>query len=115
MGKDGLLGAFEELVLLAVARGDGRVYGMEVRREIEARTSRDVAIGAVYATLDRLESKGLLSSELGEGDEARGGRARRFFRLLPSGVEALAHARRVRDPMWEGVDLESLPTARGAS
>ena len=82
MGKDGLLGSFEELVLLAVARGGEDAYGMTVRREIEERTGRDVAIGAVYATLDRLEAKGLLASEFRDGDASRRGRARRFFELL---------------------------------
>ncbi len=77
MGRDGLLGSFEELVLLAVARGGEDAYGMTVRREIEERTGRDVTIGAVYATLDRLEKKGLVGSELRDGDASRRGRARR--------------------------------------
>lgn len=108
MGRDGLLGAFEELVLLAVARGDGEAYGMTVRREIAERTGRDVTIGAVYATLDRLEAKGWLASSHGDGGADRSGRARRFFRLRSDGVAALATARQVRDPMWEGVDLGRL-------
>ena len=74
MGRDGLLGAFEEQVLLAVARGRGDAYGMTVRREIEDKTGRDITIGAVYATLDRLESKGLLRSHLGDAAEGRRGK-----------------------------------------
>ena len=62
MGSESLLGAFEVMVLLAVARGGGDAYGMTVRREIEERTGRDITIGAVYATLERLEKKGLLGS-----------------------------------------------------
>ena len=108
MGRDALLGAFEELVLLAVARSDGEAYGMTVRREIVERTGRDVTIGAVYATLDRLENKGWLASHHRAGDDDRSGRARRFFRLRSDGVAALAAARQVRDPMWSGVDLERL-------
>ena len=105
MGRDGLLGAFEEIVLLAVARGRGDAYGMTVRREIEDRTGREVTIGAVYSTLDRLEQKGLLDSRLGESDEVRQGRAKRHFRIMASGVEALARTRRVRDGLWDGIDL----------
>ena len=105
MGRDGLLGAFEEMVLLAVARGGGDAYGMTVRREIEERTGREVTIGAVYSTLDRLETKGLLQSRLGDSAESRRGRARRRFRIVPSGVEALSRARQMRAGLWDGVNL----------
>ena len=58
MAKGEFLGEFEQLVLLALLRLGEEAYGMAVRREIETRASRDVSIGAVYATLDRLEEKG---------------------------------------------------------
>jgi len=116
LGRDGFLGAFEELVLLAVARGGGDAYGMTVRREIAERTGREVTIGAVYSTLDRLEGKGLLESRLGDGDANRAGRARRHFRIQPAGVEALSRLRDMRDGLWEGVDLIDLAVdADGAS
>jgi PadR family transcriptional regulator PadR len=116
MGRDGLLGAFEELVLLAVVRGRGEAYGMTVRREIEERSGRDVTIGAVYATLDRLEAKGLVESRLGSGHQTRRGRARRHFRVLPAGVEALELTRGARDGLWEGVELSDVASdTRGAS
>lgn len=108
MGRDGLLGAFEELVLLAVARGSGAAYGMTVRREIEERTGRDVTIGAVYSTLDRLETKGMVESTLGDGDPSRQGRARRYFRVLPAGVHALERVRDMRAGLWDGVDLSQV-------
>ena len=107
MGRDGL-GAFEELVLLAVARGRGDAYGMTVRREIEERTGRDVTIGAVYSTLDRLETKGYVRSLLGDGDDHRRGRARRYFRMMPSGVGALSNVRRMRAGLWKGIDLAAI-------
>lgn len=105
---DGLLGAFEEMVLLAVARGRGNAYGMTVRREIEDHTGRGVTIGAVYSTLDRLEGKGLVASHLGASDAARRGRARRHFRILPAGVQALSRARDMRAGLWDGVDLAAV-------
>ncbi len=107
MGRDGSLGAFEELVLLAVLRGRGKAYGMTVRREIVERSGRSVSIGAVYATLERLEKKGLVDSSLVEGNDARRGRARRYFRVLPAGVDALERTRAGRAGLWEGVDLDA--------
>jgi PadR family transcriptional regulator PadR len=100
MARD-YLGEFEQIVLLAVARLAGDAYGMQIRREIEARTERAVTIGAVYATLDRLEAKGYLATH----DEAASGRARRFFVLTPTGVEALETARELQARMWSGLRL----------
>jgi PadR family transcriptional regulator, regulatory protein PadR len=62
---------------------------MTIRREIEARTGREVSFGAVYATLDRLESKGYVSSYLGEPTAERGGRAKRMFRIEAAGNRAV--------------------------
>lgn len=107
MGRKGFLGAFEELVLLAVIRAKGAGYGMTIRREIEERAGREVAIGAVYATLDRMEDKGWVVSHLGDPDPDRRGRARRYFEIRPAGVQALESARRSRDGLWDGVDLDS--------
>lgn len=101
MSRGEYLGEFEQIVLLAVARlGDG-AYGMAIRREIEARTGRNVAIGAVYATLDRLESKTIVRSI----EDQTGGRARRFFALTASGVEALERSRDMHRRMWAGLTL----------
>lgn len=106
MGKGDFPGEFEQVVLLAVARLRGRGYGMSVRREIERRAGREVTVGSVYATLARLEEKGLVASEEGETTPRRGGRARRHFRLLPAGAEALEAARGMMDRMWDGVVLD---------
>lgn len=83
------LGSLEHIVLLAVMRLGSNAYGMTVRREIESATGRDISIGAVYATLLRLESKGLIRSQAGEPTPERGGRAKRFFRMTASGETAL--------------------------
>ena len=100
------LGSFEEQVLLAVLRvrhtGEA-AYGMAVRREIETVSGRDVAIGAVYATLDRLEAKGLAASE------RSGGKApRRVFAVTPEGARALDASREMKERLWRGVDLGPL-------
>jgi DNA-binding PadR family transcriptional regulator len=101
-------GAFEQLVMLALLRLDPDAYGMSVRREIEASAGRVVALGAVYATLDRLERKGLVSSRAGaDAPPERAGRARRYFRIEPAGRQALADALALVDRMRAGVPLPS--------
>lgn len=101
MGKGDTLGAFEQLVLLALLRLGPDAYGMTVRREIQTRTGRSVAIGAVYTTLDRLERQGYVSSHTGGSAAAseRQGRARRFFQIESPGRTALARSLDVIDRM----------------
>ena len=108
MNTDNSLGAFEEQVMLAVLHARDDAYGMNVRREIESRTGREVSIGAVYATLDRLEAKGLVTSTRVPGD----GGSRRVFALTAAGSRALVETRAVRDRLWQGVDPRWL-TAKG--
>ncbi|WP_426750349.1 PadR family transcriptional regulator [Myxococcus sp. Y35] len=112
--SDAPLGTFEEQVLLAVVRTGrapeaGGAYGMAVRRELEEVAGREVAIGAVYATLDRLEAKGLVSSERGQGAASP---SRRLFAVTPQGARALMDSREMRERLWRGVDLRPLLTGR---
>ncbi len=107
MSKGSLLGQFEQIVLLAVIRLKNEGYGLSIRREIESRADREVSIGAVYATLERLQSKGFLTSWDGGSTPVRGGRSRRHYGLLPEGAQALQKSRAMMDSMWEEVDLES--------
>jgi DNA-binding PadR family transcriptional regulator len=103
-GRDHL-GEFEHIVVLALLRLQDRAYGVTVRQEILVRTGRDVSIGAVYATLDRLESKGYVRSRLGDPTPERGGRSKRFFRVTAKGVAAVNHTHRALRRMSEGLDL----------
>jgi len=98
------LGVLEEQILLAVLRTQGEAYGMEVRREIEQVTGRDLTIGAVYATLDRLEQKKLLTSRRTHGV----GPSRRLFELSARGARALAETRAMRERLWKGVELRGM-------
>lgn len=84
-----LLGSLEYIVLLALVQSGGTAHGALIRREIETRTTRDLSIGAIYATLERLQQKGYLSSTLGDPTPERGGRAKRLFRLEAAGKKAL--------------------------
>lgn len=86
----GPLGEFEQLVLFALARLGDAAYGVAIRRDIEAETGRRVSSGAVYTTLDRLRTRGLVSSWWGEPTAERGGRRKRFYRLEPDGHRTLA-------------------------
>src|SRR6185503_1897848 len=98
------LGEFEQLVLLAVLRLGEAAYGVTVRQEIETRTGRDVSIGAIYATLSRLETKGLVKSRAGEPTAARGGRGKRLFRVTAPGRRAMTEAQRVLARMLDGLN-----------
>jgi PadR family transcriptional regulator, regulatory protein PadR len=100
------LGSFEEQVMLAVLRTRDEAYGMTVRRELEDVTGREVTIGSVYITLDRLEAKGFLASaRSAAGPDAT---ARRVFSLTREGATALADTRAMRERLWEGVSLRPL-------
>jgi PadR family transcriptional regulator, regulatory protein PadR len=97
-----VLGGFEQAVMLAVLRLGTDAYGRAILVEVQARLERDVAAGAVHATLVRLERKELLSSHLGSGTEVRAGRPRRYYRLEPAGVRALNAARAAVTTLWRG-------------
>ena len=103
-GRD-YLGEFEHLVLLALVRLGDRAYGVTVRQELESRAAREVSLGAVYATLDRLEAKGYVKSSLGEPTKERGGRSKRFFRMTANGAKALRRTHRTLQRMTEGLEL----------
>lgn len=98
-----ILGAFEQAVLLAVLRLGEEAYGRAILKEVQTRLERDVAAGAVHATLERLVKKGLVVSRLGTGTPIRGGRARRFYRVQAKGVRALNAARATVDNLWHGL------------
>jgi len=105
MGRSGYLGELEQIVMLAVARLEREAYGMSIRREIEERTGRGVSIGAVYSTLERLQDKAYVKAVAPPGHPDRDGRARRFFELTRSGVDALDVASRMQTRMWSGLRL----------
>ena len=97
-----LLGSLEEQVMLAVVRTGDEAYGMHVRRELESVTGRDITIGSVYATLDRLEAKGFVESER---TACRDAVSRRIFVITALGVRSLELTRDTRERLWAGVRL----------
>jgi PadR family transcriptional regulator len=97
-----VLGNFEQAVLLSVLRLGEDAYGRAIFNEVQARLDRDVAAGAVHATLNRLEGKRLLTSTLGPGTEVRAGRPRRYYKLSSPGARALHEARAAVNSLWRG-------------
>lgn len=101
MGRESI-GEFEQLVMLAILRLGDEAYGIPIVDEIKHQTGRKVLRPAVYVALRRLEEKGLVGSWKGEATPERGGRARRYFRVEPEGLERLRESRRVLLNMWAG-------------
>ena len=106
------LGEFEQLVLLAIIQLGDDAYGMTIRRQIEDRTGRSVAIGALYTALERLERKGYVASALSDPTPQRGGRAKRLFHLRRAGESALKRSRDTLARMWAGVAPDLKPGRR---
>ena len=104
-----LLGSLEEQVMLAVLRTGEQAYGMNVRRELETVTGRDITIGSVYATLDRLEAKALVTSTRTLTADAS---SRRIFAVTDVGSSSLALTRDTRDRLWTGVTLAQIRPER---
>ena len=100
------LGEFEQIVLLAVLRLKDGAYGVPIRSEIEERTGRQVSVGALYATLDRLEAKGFVESWFADATPRRGGRSKRYFRLTTEGAAALTRSKEMLQKMWQGVRVK---------
>src|SRR3954464_12509398 len=106
MPKGDYVGEFELYVMLALAHLGEEAYGVTIRREIEARTSRTVAIGAVYATLSRLEQKGFVHFRISDPLPVQGGRARKYYNLTGAGARALRHSTRMLARMTAGLSSE---------
>jgi DNA-binding PadR family transcriptional regulator len=100
-----LLGTFEQAVLLAVLRLGEDAYGRAILRQVQVSLARDVAAGAIYTTLDRLEQRGFVASKLAPGTAIRGGRARRYYMIAAAGNRELADAQKTLAKMWQGVKL----------
>jgi PadR family transcriptional regulator PadR len=97
------LGTLELAALLAVARLADEAYGLAVRQDLGDRTGRDYSVGAIYTTLQRLETKGLLMSRASEPLPVRGGRSRRLFSVTGAGARAIRDAQQQAVAMWAGI------------
>jgi PadR family transcriptional regulator, regulatory protein PadR len=102
------LGEFELMILLTILRLGDEVYGVPLSRELSKIRGEDVSVGSVYAALDRLELKGLITSTLGDPSPERGGRAKRYFRVTEEGFRSVRETRRMLSKLWK-----SLPATGG--
>jgi PadR family transcriptional regulator, regulatory protein PadR len=105
MARREVLGGFEHVVMLALLHLQEGAYGVTVRKEIQHRTGRDVSLGAIYATLDRLEAKGYVSSRVGDPTPERGGRAKRLIKVTARGLQATNRTHDLLRRMSEGLHL----------
>lgn len=101
---DGYLGEFEQMVLLTVLQLGTGAYGVRIMDDLDERVGRRVSRGAMYVTLDRLETKGLLEGRIADPTPERGGRAKRFVRVTPAGMKALARSRAALRELWKGLE-----------
>ena len=109
------LGEFELMILLAILHLGDQAYGVPISRELERHRGREVSIGSVYAALERLETKGLIASSLGDPTPERGGKAKRYFRVSREGMRQVNETRRVftslskQVPQWKGEGIGRRP------
>lgn len=88
------LGDLEKFILMAILNNHNDAYGVEIKRDIKEKINKDISVGALYTTLDRLETKGLIESRVGEATEERGGRAKKYFRVTALGQNTLSDSLR---------------------
>jgi len=110
MPKKTYLGEFELMILLTLIRLGDEAYGVPISKELGSVTGREAALGSVYAALDRLEKKGFVVSTIGDPTPARGGRAKRYFRVTKAGMREVQTTRKALVNLWRGV-----PQLKGAN
>lgn len=103
MSKRDYPGEFELMVLLAIVRLGDQAYGVPISKELMLTTGREATLGSVYAALDRLEQKGLVSSKLADPTRARGGRAKRYFKATPKGLKSAQATKKAFTRLWSGI------------
>jgi DNA-binding PadR family transcriptional regulator len=108
MTERSYLGEFELMIILAVIHLGEEAYGVPISRELERLRGKDVSVGSVYAALERLESKGLVASSLGDPTPERGGKAKRYFRITKAGLRQVHETRRTLSKLWK-----KLPERKG--
>src|SRR6476620_6319849 len=97
------LGEFEELVLLTVAALQEEAYGVEIKRELEARLSEKLSVGSIQSALKRMEDKGFLTSEFGEATMKRGGKRKRIYKTTTYAHKVLAEMKDIRAGLWDSI------------
>ena len=102
MSKDHI-GELEELILLLIVMLKEDAYGLAIRKALKEQAERNVTIGAVHGTVNRLESKGFIESKMGGATEERGGRRKRIFSITASVKNVLEKSRDVKVNLWQQI------------
>lgn len=97
------LGEFEEIVILTIGVLYKGAYGVSIKKEIEARLSRNVSMGALHTALVRLEEKSYINSHRGEATEERAGRPKKYFQITALGKKAMEYSKNTRDELWRAI------------
>ena len=114
MRKGEYLGNFDLMLLLALMRLGDEAYGVTIAQELEEQTGREVVVASVYATLERLQERGLVISRMGDSTPERGGRAKRYFRITGAGLREVRDAQRSLMNLWKGLpELKGEKACRG--
>lgn len=103
--KQSYLGEFEHFVLLSILQLGDSAYGVTIRRQLREAIGRDVSLGALYSTIERLEKKGYVTSRKGEATPERGGKAKRIVTVTVVGIDMLKQTKSQLDVMWKNVDI----------
>jgi len=105
MDKEKYLGEFEQVILLSIMRLGDNAYGKTIRELLAELLARDVTVGALYATLERLENKGMVNADMGEPSNERGGRAKKYFKVTAKGEGALKRSKQALTVLWQDLSL----------
>jgi DNA-binding PadR family transcriptional regulator len=105
------LGEFEQIVLLAILRLKNNAYGVPIRQEIIGCTERSPSPGVLYTVLERLEAKGMVTSQMGDATAERGGKPKRYYRVTGKGVASVTRTHRAYQRLLKGLSIPEL--ARG--
>ncbi len=112
--KGTYLGEFQEIVLLTILLLDDNAYGVSIQEEINDRLDRNISRGSLHTALSRLEDKGFVTSQMGEGSAVRGGRRKRFYTVTNRGKEALQEAKKHRDDLYQAIPKVSWDRSKWA-
>jgi PadR family transcriptional regulator, regulatory protein PadR len=106
--KRSYLGEFEHCVLLSILQLKDNAYGVSIRAQLKKAIDRDVSLGAIYSTIERLENKGLIQSKKSEALPERGGKPKRLVKVTSSGHKELIETKKRIDTMWENVTCDDV-------
>jgi DNA-binding PadR family transcriptional regulator len=106
-GRDGFdLSTLEQRIMLVILRQHPRAYGISIHQRLAADTGKRYSFGSIYATLERLEEKGLVTSRMGEPTAERGGKSKLYFTLSTTGAAALEQSLNALDVLRKGLRLK---------